>query len=393
MTYNTRILIVDDNESIHEDFLKVLSQKKTEALAELDDLESELFGNEEAEAKPNPNNSEQPDYRVDSAYQGREALEMVEKAVAEGAPYALIFMDVRMPPGWDGIETISHIWAKHPYIEMVLCTAYSDYTWDDILEKLGSTDRLLFLRKPFDAVAVQQMALSLTKKWNLGEQARNYVSTLEHEVEERTKQLQELLKKLESQNAELSVSNDELKHAALHDPLTELPNRILFHDRLHHAIELAHRNKQDFAVALMDLNDFKGINDVHGHLAGDKVLRAVAQRSRSALRASDTVARLGGDEFAFILPTVGAESPVTVAGKILATLDEPIDIGSSAIFRTNASIGVALYPGHGIDTDHLLAMADTAMYKAKRSGGGVHVYDGEMETTTDVEEAGIEAGK
>jgi diguanylate cyclase (GGDEF)-like protein len=379
MTYNTRILIVDDNESIHEDFLKVLSQKKTEELAELDDLESELFG-DDGDSEDNPaNNGDQPEYIVESAYQGREALEKVEKAAEEGAPYSLVFMDVRMPPGWDGIETISHIWHKHPYIEMVLCTAYSDYTWDDIIEKLGCTDRLLFLRKPFDAVAVQQMALSLTKKWNLGEQARNYVNTLEKEVEERTKQLQELLKKLESQNAQLSVSNDELKHAALHDPLTELPNRILFHDRLQHAIELAHRNKQNFAVALMDLNDFKGINDVHGHLAGDKVLRAVAQRSRSALRASDTVARLGGDEFAFILPTVGVESPVTVAEKILATMDEPIDIGGNAVFKTHASIGVALYPGHGVDTDHLLAMADSAMYLAKRNGGGVHVYEGDSE--------------
>jgi two-component system sensor histidine kinase/response regulator len=236
MEYNTRVLIVDDNESIHEDFRKVLIHEKSDEQVALDELESELFGSDEAD---NQNRNDGTSYEVDSAFQGQEALALVDKAAAEGRPYALIFMDVRMPPGWDGIETIAHIWAKHPYVEMVLCTAYSDYTWDDIVAKLGCTDKLLFLRKPFDAVAVQQMALSLTKKWNLGEQARNYVHTLEKEVEQRTLQLQELLMELESKNAELSSSNDSLKHAALHDPLTGLPNRILFHDRLQHSIELA----------------------------------------------------------------------------------------------------------------------------------------------------------
>ena len=248
MEYNTRILIVDDNESIHEDFRKVLIVEKSEDHEALDELESELFGDNETE---NPVVQEESvTYQVDSAHQGQEALAMVEKATDEGRPYAMIFMDVRMPPGWDGIETISHIWIKHPYIEMVLCTAYSDYTWDDIVEKLGCTDKLLFLRKPFDAVAVQQMALSLIKKWNLGNQARHYVQNLEYEVEQRTQQLQSLLKELESKNEKLNQSNEELKHVALHDSLTNLPNRVLYHDRLLHAITLASRNQQKFAVLL-----------------------------------------------------------------------------------------------------------------------------------------------
>jgi diguanylate cyclase (GGDEF)-like protein len=373
MEYNTRVLIVDDNESIHEDFRKVLIHEKSDEQVALDELESELFGSDEAD---NQNRNDGTSYEVDSAFQGQEALAMVDKAAAEGRPYALIFMDVRMPPGWDGIETIAHIWAKHPYVEMVLCTAYSDYTWDDIVAKLGCTDKLLFLRKPFDAVAVQQMALSLTKKWNLGEQARNYVHTLEKEVEQRTLQLQELLMELESKNAELSSSNDSLKHAALHDPLTGLPNRILFHDRLQHSIELAIRDQLHFAVALMDLNGFKEINDQYGHLAGDKVLQVVSQRIRATLRASDTVARLGGDEFAFVLPTVDGDVPELVAKKIIATLDEAIDVDNGPL-KISGSIGIALYPGHAIDNDGLFAKADAAMYEAKRTGGGVCVHQDE----------------
>ena len=372
MAYNTRILIVDDNESIHEDFKKVLIHEKNEDEAVLDELESELFGVESE--TPAIIQAEQVSYEIDSAFQGQEAMAMVDKAAAENRPYAMVFMDVRMPPGWDGIETISRIWLRHPYIEAVLCTAYSDYTWDDIVEKLGSTDKLLFLRKPFDAVAVQQMALSLIKKWNLGEQARNYVYNLENEVHQRTLQLEQLLRELERKNIQLAEINSELKHTALHDALTGLPNRILYHDRLQHATEVATREKQQLAVALMDLNDFKAINDRHGHLAGDQVLRVISERIKAALRASDTVARLGGDEFAFVLPAVDSDSPDIVANKILAAIPDPIALPDGTTVSTSGSMGIALFPPHGENIDQLLAKADSAMYEAKRQGGGVCIH-------------------
>lgn len=374
MEYNTRILVVDDNESIHGDFRKVLVQETSVDHAELDEMEAELFGSEPSEGGSAITHENNVTYEVDSAFQGQEALKMVEKAEEEGRPYALVFMDVRMPPGWDGIETISRIWLKHPYLEMVLCTAYSDYTWDDIVEKLGCTDKLLFLRKPFDSVAVQQMALSLIKKFNLGAQARYYVKNLEHEVQQRTLQLQDLLKEMESKNAQLASSNDELKHAALHDSLTGLPNRILFHDRLEQTLKLAKRNNSQFAVALLDLNGFKEINDTQGHLVGDLVLKTVAERASNVLRASDTVARLGGDEFALVLPTVDRESPDIVARKILDAITAPIENEKSTI-QVGGSIGVALYPDHGMDNDTMIGKADTAMYVAKRNGGGIYTYN------------------
>ena len=93
-------------------------------------------------------------------------------------PYSMIFMDVRMPPGMDGIQTILQIWEKHPNIEVVICTAFSDYSWDNIVKTLGSTDRLLFMKKPFDSVAVKQTALSLTKKWDLDRKNRESISNL-----------------------------------------------------------------------------------------------------------------------------------------------------------------------------------------------------------------------
>ena len=272
MQYNTRILIVDDNQSIHDDFKKVLCVENSHMQEELADLEAALFGSGTSKRTRTVPASETVKYEIDSAFQGKEALDMIAKAEAEGRPYSMAFMDVRMPPGWDGIESIMRIWEKYPHIEMVLCTAYSDYSWEDIHARLGNTDKLLFLRKPFDAIAVQQMALSLIKKWNLGKQARDYTETLEEEVLERTRQIQNVLSELETKNQQLEESNKALEHAALHDSLTGLPNRALFNDRLDQAIRTTERENTSFALVILDVDKFKDINDNNGHLFGDKVL-------------------------------------------------------------------------------------------------------------------------
>ena len=361
MERNARVLIVDDNKSIHEDFRKVLCLRNNDLDNEVNDLENELFGKN---AAPDTRTHINIEYQVDSAYQGEEALAMIQKAEEEGRPYALAFMDVRMPPGWDGVETISRIWLKFPYIEMVLCTAYSDYTWDDIINKLGATDRLLFLRKPFDAIAVQQMALTLVKKWNLSEHARNYVKKLEKEVNERTIQLKNLLSELEATNRNLVDSNNSLQHIALHDSLTKLPNRALFNDRLEHSIEIAERDNQQLALFIIDIDKFKDINDTHGHLTGDAVLFEIGERLSLILRTSDTVARLGGDEFALILPKITVDAPELLAEKITNSLKSPVIFADQSI-NVSASIGIAVYPEHGGSNDILLKHADSAMYNAK----------------------------
>lgn len=128
---------------------------------------------------------------------------MATEAEKANAPFALAFVDVRMPPGWDGVETVARIWAECPRVEMVICTAFSDYSWEQILDELGATDRLQFLRKPVDVVSVKQMALALTTKWGLAEKARSYVDDLEREVEGRTRELQDKIRELEEAMAEI----------------------------------------------------------------------------------------------------------------------------------------------------------------------------------------------
>ncbi|HVE52198.1 MAG TPA: response regulator [Ramlibacter sp.] len=142
-----RVLVVDDMPAIHADFRKILVPPGATAL---DDLEAELFGS----AAPAP--AEQ--FELDSAYQGREALDMVTAARDAGRPYAFAFVDMRMPPGWNGVETIEHLWEVDPALQVVICTAYSDQSWDDVTARMGGKDRVVVLRKPVDPGEVKELA-------------------------------------------------------------------------------------------------------------------------------------------------------------------------------------------------------------------------------------------
>ncbi|QQR91850.1 MAG: response regulator [Myxococcales bacterium] len=182
MDSKSRILVVDDNEQIHSDFQKILAPQSSTS-SELAALEEALF------EKPTSN---VPDlsFKIDSAYQGKEALGLVRQAIQENQPYAVAFIDVRMPPGWDGIETTSEIWKVDPDIQIVICTAYSDYSWEQMISILGQSDRLLILKKPFNTIEVRQLASALTEKWYAIRSNRILLHGLESQVKLRTRDLQ-----------------------------------------------------------------------------------------------------------------------------------------------------------------------------------------------------------
>ena len=159
-------MVVDDNHAIHLDYRKVLGGKEMGSISILASAAA-LFGEQ-----PKPNHSPESSFQLDSAFQGTDALELVRKSIAQGHPYALAFMDVRMPPGLDGVETTAKIWEIDPDIQVVICTAYSDYSWEKISEKLGQSDRLVILKKPFEPIEVMQLAAGLTKKWKLLREAK-----------------------------------------------------------------------------------------------------------------------------------------------------------------------------------------------------------------------------
>jgi diguanylate cyclase (GGDEF)-like protein/PAS domain S-box-containing protein len=161
-----------------------------------------------------------------------------------------------------------------------------------------------------------------------------------------------------------------LEHQALHDPLTGLANRTLFFDRLNQAILSGRRDRRHVALVILDVDGFKAINDAHGHMTGDELLKKLAARLRGGVRATDTAARLGGDEFAWILPRVaGREAAALLVGKLMRALRSRYSVRRRTI-HVGVSGGVAVYPDDGVDSDKLIRHADSAMYSAKRKGGG-----------------------
>lgn len=188
---NRRILLIDDNPEIHEDFKKILLPAAAPDSG-LQDMRSAFLGApDEATEATAPSST--PTFEIASAFQGEEGYKMVCQACDQAEPYAMAFVDMRMPPGWDGVETIAKLWERDPDLHVVICTAFSDYTWDETIERLGQSDKLLILKKPFDAIEITMLASALTAKWNLTmserelfdeakrseQEARAYASSLE----------------------------------------------------------------------------------------------------------------------------------------------------------------------------------------------------------------------
>jgi diguanylate cyclase (GGDEF)-like protein len=340
-----RILVIDDNEAIHADFRKILTSRGPSP--DLAGDEAALFGQTESAAQRDR-------FEIDSALQGKVGYEKAVAAVAEGKPYHLAFVDMRMPPGWDGVETIQKLWTADPKLHVVICSAYSDYSWERIISALGTTDRLLILKKPFDELEVRQIATALTAKWLATTQAQVKFAEMDQLVQLRTA---------------------ELKRVALIDKLTGLPNRELLTDRLN---QLIHQSRRDptrkFAVLFLDFDRFKVVNDSLGHAVGDLLLIAIADRLSNETRGTDTVAslgtaaRLGGDEFIVVLDNLrDHHDAARVTERLMEALTAPYTVGGHVVHAT-VSAGVTTNAVGYANPDDMIRDADTAMYRAKAAG-------------------------
>jgi diguanylate cyclase (GGDEF)-like protein/PAS domain S-box-containing protein len=472
-----RILIVDDNTKIHEDFCKVLNTCLEDQ--SLKAAESILFG--KPDDTQTPSSHEEPNYTIDSAYQGEEALELVRKSMLLDQPYALAFIDIRMPPGWDGIFTIKKLWEVDAELQVVICSAHSDYSWDAMSKQLDNSDNFLVLKKPFELIEIRQLAASLTKKWELRKRVNYQIQNLNKIVNERTESLnksnQNLAESLSLINATLESTQEgilavcrereiitynkmflrlwdinenllkmqspemifqqlaqqaeesqlffstllslyenpkkenirewklqsgkilelyshpryidnkqvgsvfsfrditerkkleeQLLYQATHDSLTRLPNRILLTDRIQQAILHAKRYRMFVGILVVDLDNFKQINDSLGHNAGDILLKLVSKKLLSCVRESDTVTRLGGDEFVLVLVSLkNEEELIQKARQLVETFLVPSEIENHQLTVT-VSIGISVYPKDGHDPDILLRNADAALYHAKEEG-------------------------
>ncbi|UXV20874.1 EAL domain-containing protein [Pseudomonas fluorescens] len=337
---NRRILIVDDTTSIHADFRKILCADANGGQT-LDSIEETLFGSAPAVRQT---------FVLDSAYQGQEALALVNKALADNAPYALVFIDMRMPPGWDGLETIEQLWNVDPNLQIALCTAYSDYSFEAIEARLKYDDQLLILKKPFDDLEIRQMASALTWKWQLAQDAAFKLIGLERTIEER---VQELLK---------------VSHLLQYDALTELPNSTLLGDRLTQATAVCRRHGTQLAVIFIGLDRFKRINNALGHPVGDEMLKLVSQSLVATVRESDSVFRYGSDEFVLILNDIKhPQQTQYIAEKLLAAVSTTHYVAGHDLSVT-ASLGISVYPDDSSSAVELIKKAETAMRAIKDQG-------------------------
>lgn len=373
-----RVLVIDDNLAIHEDFKKILCPSSGGGDEAVDMLAAELFGDEPASgAAPTVS---QTTYQVDTASQGQEGLAKVVKALEEGRPYQLAFVDMRMPPGWDGVETISQIWKIDPFLQTVICTAFSDYTWPEIRKALGDSDRLLILKKPFDTAEISQIASALTEKYHLAQLARLKIDDLESMIVERTSALRRTNDQLQQEVHQRRTAEEQLRHDVLHDRLTGLPNRGLLMERIEMCIRRQGRDPNyKFAALFIDMDDFKVVNDSLGHEAGDTLLVSVAERIASAVRSVDATARitsdeltsrLGGDEFVVLLDAIhDAEEARVVADRILGRMSEPFRVsGHEVVVQLSIGIAASVSPGQYQRAADVLRDADTAVYSAKSGG-------------------------
>lgn len=239
------------------------------------------------------------------------------------------------------------------------------------INKIGGKD---FTRRDLDLLTLFAHQVSYTLE---NVELFDQLNKSKQQTEEYQRELQALNTELERRVAQrttaLADAVKELEHLALHDMLTDLPNRSLVEDRLQQGIHIAKREKKVISFMMIDLNRFKEVNDKHGHDAGDSLLKQVALRLQRVLRQSDTAGRLGGDEFAIVLPSTDAAGAMKVAEKLLKVMEPSFKIGDSTL-GCACSIGIAVYPQHGEDVAGLCRSADMAMYAAKRSGKRYAVY-------------------
>jgi two-component system NtrC family sensor kinase len=280
---NRRVLVVDDNRAIHGDFRKVLGEATHEQSA-LAELEAALFG----QSPPRP--PAEP-FLLDSAYQGQEAQALARDAREAGRPYAVAFVDMRMPPGWDGVETAQRLWQVDPELQIVICTAYSDYAWEELMGKLEAhAERFLILKKPFDHIEVRQLATALTRKWTLGRQARARVDELEALVRERTSTIRDAHERLQREISQRHRMEAQLRRAQKLEALGRL------------AAGIAHEINNPLAFVIANLQYVREAIDLPPEKLAHAPLEELAAALAEACVGGDRIKQIVKDLKAFAQP-------------------------------------------------------------------------------------------
>jgi diguanylate cyclase (GGDEF)-like protein len=347
-----RVLVVDDEQAVLDAYRQVLGRPRRNSDREaMDELRAKIFLVSAGAAVAAGSAPQAPQFEPVFCSGAEAAVAAVREACGADRPFAVAFLDMRMPPGPDGVWAAGRIREIDPQVEIVICTAYSDVDPVEIGQRVPPEDKLFYLQKPFHPHEVRQMALAL------GEKRAN---------EERR-----------------------LKEVTDFDPLTGLANRTRFLGHLKHAVSTAQRRQRMLSVLYVDLDNFRRVNDVLGHIVGDEMMRSVAQRLQEILRrdartagavlpdvTADDIARLGGDQFVVLLHDIGdPQEASAVAALLTRPLTSPAPVEQSPVTLT-ASVGIAIYPNDSADEEELFRHSGIAMYNAKRQGRGQFAFFG-----------------
>ncbi len=351
-THETRrILICDDEAGILDAYGRIFSdlvaQTADDDASDYDALSADLFGDA-------PEHAAAVIDEIVTCRQGEEAVEAVRAAKAAGLPFGVVFLDVRMPPGIDGVEAARQIRALEPVINIVIVTGYSDHRPTEIASKVGTVDRLFYLVKPFDADEVRQMATTLVNRWTSDSRIAG--------------ELAAQVAALETLNEALRASEASAHDAARRDPLTRLLNRTGLREHFDRVDRQARDDGAGTSLLYLDLDRFKRVNDTYGHGIGDRLICEVAQRLSNAVAQDGFAARLGGDEFAVVCGTSRLDA---VLARILAMADEPF-FTDAHVLPVSFSIGYSRGGDEdGANLQEHMRRADVALYVAKEAGRGV----------------------
>lgn len=355
---SNRILVCDDDAALIEEYKRCLSQ---DFIAEvgattLTDLEKVLFGDE-------TNDAGAVSFDVETCDQGEDAVSAVEAAISAGKPFSIVFLDIRMPPGMDGIEAAKKIRELDPRVNIVVVTASIGPELDKLDSEIPPADKIFFFKKPFHSVECRQLAAALCGKWHSDMALRLANEELEQRVEERTAALREI---------------------AYYDQVTRLPNQRLLIELLEGLIENSEDSPGDSVVVLLDIHRFSFFNETMGYDSGTELLRSIGNRLTRSLDEKQTAAggiagRFGADEFAVLIPGVESDTGVREAAeRIKAAIEEPFLIDGRDIFL-KTSIGVAWHPVHGREAKLIFRCAEAALHRSMRSPDhGITYYHSEM---------------
>ena len=359
MSEAVRILVVDDEPAMHDSYRRSFAPTRSAEGLALNAMAAALFDDMEEEA------GDTPAFALTHHSQGLDAVAAVQRAIVAGRPYAVAFVDVRMPPGIDGRETARRIRALDPAINVVIVTGYSDFSPVEISKVAGPADKIFYVAKPFEVAEVVQTATALGQRWRIDRELAVARATLSAQVA-----------LLEEQKLELAANESRAIHIATHDSLTDAPNRLAF------LRALAERTRAPggFATAMLDLDRFKLVNDTLGHLAGDKLIQEICAILHRTAPGGAMVARLGGDEFGVLFDTPGEAAAVTACERVVAACSTSISVFGHSV-QGGASAGIVVTAGgEGRDPVDVLRRADLALNDAKRAGRGVvHIFDEGMD--------------